>query len=124
MGGREIGGGPFNVNASGGTGQVEVTIATGGGEINGTVVDGGSQVLVGFVLVLGPGQEQVVRIDPTGRFHIGSLPPGDYSAYAFTNVSEIEYSNPDVMQRFSASRISLTEGANQQTELKLNRTVY
>jgi hypothetical protein len=87
-------------------------------------VDGSTPVLSGFVLLLGPAPERIVNIDATGKFHIGSLAPGDYTAFAFTNLAEIEYTNPDVMQRFSASRISVTEGARQQTELKLNRTVY
>ena len=124
MGGREIGGDPFTVNASGPSGPIEVTLAAGGGEINGTVVDGTTPVLDGFVLILGAGQERVLKIDVTGKFHVGALAPGEYTAYAFTNPAEIEYTNPDVMQRFSSARISVTEGARQQTELKLNRTVY
>jgi hypothetical protein len=124
MGGREIGGDPFTVNASGPSAPIEVTLATGGGEINGTVVDGTTPVLDGFVLLLGAGQERMLKIDPTGKFHAGALAPGEYTAYAFTNPAEIEYTNPDVMQRFSSARISVTEGARQQTELKLNRTVY
>jgi hypothetical protein len=123
MGGREIGGGPFTVNASG-NGPIEITLATGGGEINGSVVDGTTAVLEGFVLLLGPGQERILRLDPLGKFRIDSLAPGEYTAYAFADLTDIEYTNPDVMQRFSASRISVTEGARQQTELKLNRTVY
>jgi hypothetical protein len=124
LGGREVGGGPFTLNPSSGDGPIEIILASGGGEINGTVVDGSTPVLSGFVLLLGPGPERIVNIDATGKFHIGSLAPGDYTAFAFTNLAEIEYTNPDVMQRFSASRISVTEGARQQTELKLNRTVY
>jgi hypothetical protein len=124
MGGREIGGDPFSVIAGGGTAPIEVTLATGGGEINGTVVDGTTPVLEGYVLILGAGQERMLRIDQSGKFHAGALAPGEYTAYAFNNPSEIEYSNPDVMQRFSSARISVTEGARQQTELKLNRTVY
>jgi Carboxypeptidase regulatory-like domain len=124
MGGREIGGDPFTVNSGGGTAPIEVTLATGGGEINGTVVDGSTPVLEGYVLILGAGQERMLKIDSTGKFHAGALAPGEYTAYAFNNPSEIEYSNPDVMQRFSSARISVTEGARQQTELTLNRTVY
>lgn len=122
-GGREIGGGPFTVTSSG-DGPIEITLATGGGQIRGTVVDGSTPVLESFVLLLGPGQERTIRLDATGQFQVGSLAPGEYTAYAFTDLSEIEYTNPDVMQRFSGSRISVTEGAKQQTELKLNRTVY
>ena len=124
MGGREIGGGSFTVNASGGNGPIEITLASGGGQIDGTVVDGTTPATGGFVLLLGPGPELILTLDATGRFHAGSLAPGEYTAYAFTNISEIEYTNPDVMQRFSSERISVTEGARQQTELKLNRTVY
>ena len=123
MSGREIGGGPFTLNASG-DGPIEITLATGGGEINGTVVDGTTAVRECFVLLLGAGQERTLRLDFSGSFHVGSLAPGEYTAYAFTDLSEIEYTNPDAMQRFSAARISVTEGARQQTELKLNRTVY
>jgi hypothetical protein len=123
IGGREIGGAPFTVTSSG-DGPIEITLATGGGQVSGTVVEGATAVLEGFVLLLGPGQERTLRLDATGRFYVGGLAPGDYTAYAFTDLSEIEYANPDVMQRFSGSRISVNEGARQQTELTLNRTVY
>jgi hypothetical protein len=121
--GREIGGAPFTVNATD-NGPIEITLATGGGEINGTVVEGTTAVHEAFILLLGPGQERTLRLDYSGTFHAGSLAPGEYTAYAFTDLTDIEYTNPDVMQRFSAARISVTEGARQQTELKLNRTVY
>jgi hypothetical protein len=124
IGGREVGSGSFTVTASGANGPVEITYASGGGQLDGTVVDGTVPAPGSFVLLLGPGAEQILRADGSAKFHAGSLAPGEYTAYAFTNVSEIEYTNPDVMQRFSSARISVTEGASQQTELKLNRTVY
>jgi hypothetical protein len=124
LSGREISGQPFTVNSSGGDGAIEITVAAGGAQIQGTVVEGTTPVLTGFVLLLGPGPERVSGIDPAGKFFFGALAPGDYTAYAFPDLSQIEYTNPDVMQRFSAARISVSEGAKQQTELKLNRTVY
>jgi hypothetical protein len=124
IGGREIGGDPFTVGAAGADGAFEITLATGGGEVNGTVVDGVAPVLTGFVLLLGPGPERVTGLDREGKFHFGALAPGEYTAYAFSDISQVEYTNTDVMQRFSGARISVTEGARQQTELKLNRTVY
>jgi Carboxypeptidase regulatory-like domain len=124
MGGHDISVNPFTVTATGADGPVEITLGTGGGEINGTVVDDNAPTLTGVVLLLGPGPEHIGRIDVTGKFHFGSLAPGEYTAYAFPEAQDIEYTNPDVMQRFSSVRISVTEGARQQVELKLNRTVY
>ncbi len=123
FGGREITGAAFTVNPGGG-GNIDITLASGGAAIYGSVVDGTATAATGVVLLLGPGQELTARIDAAGKFTFASLPPGDYTAYAFTDLQEIEYTNPAAMQRFSAARISVTEGARQQTELKLNRTVY
>jgi hypothetical protein len=124
MGGRDILNNVFTLTPAGVDESIEVVISSGGGEISGTVVDGTTPARSSFVLLLGPGQERTQRIDATGGFRFGALPPGDYRAYAFPDLRDLEYTNPDAMQRFSSGRINVTEGARQQVELKLNRTVY
>jgi hypothetical protein len=124
MGGQDVLAGPFTVTASGAPGPIDVSIAKGGGQIDGTVVDGVTPVLNCLILLLGPGQERQGRGDPSGKFHFGALAAGEYTVYAFSELQDIEYTRPEVMQRFSGTRVSVSEGAKQQVELKLNRTVY
>jgi hypothetical protein len=124
LGGNDILNSPFTVTTGSDASPIEITLGTGGGAVEGTVVDGTVAVTNGVILLLGAGPEHITRLDPTGRFRFGSLPPGQYTAYAFPEVQDVEYTNPDVMQRFSSARISLTEGASQRVELNLNRTVY
>lgn len=124
MGALDLLSGSFNVPAGGVTGSIDIVLSSGGGQIQGTVVDGTTPVTSAAVLLLGPGPARIAQLDPLGKFYFKSLAPGDYHAYAFTEVQDVEYSNPDVMQRFSSERINVTEGAKQQIELKLNRSPF
>ncbi len=122
MGGLDILNAPFSVSPGADTGPVDIALATGGGEIQGTVVDGtGPVTSSASILLMGPGPPRISQLDALGKFYFKSLAPGDYTAYAFPDVQDVEYYNPEAMQRFSAERINVTEGAKQQVELKLNR---
>jgi hypothetical protein len=124
LGGQEIGNNSFPVTSAGAGGAFEVVVGSGGGTLEGTVTDGNAPVPYSWVLLLGSGIQHVSRTDATGFFRVYALPPGDYSAYALVNISDFEYMNPDVIRRASGTRISVTAGVNQRTELKLDRTVY
>jgi len=45
-------------------------------------------------------------------FHITGLPEGEYSVYAFDEMDNLEYSNPDAMRDFKAQTIKLAAGEN------------
>jgi hypothetical protein len=124
MGGQNIAGIPFPVTSSGAPGPFEVVIGMGAAQLDAAILDGSSAAPGAFVLLLGAGEERIVRADPTGHVSLNSLGPGEYTAYAFSSIDDIEYANPEVMKNFSGTHISLMEGAKQQTEIKLNRTVY
>jgi hypothetical protein len=127
MGGQNIAGVPFPVTQSGGPAPFEVVVGTGGAQLDGAVLEGSAPATGAFVLLLasnGSGDERTARSDSTGHVSFTALGPGEYTAYAFSDLESIEYMNPDVMKNFSGTGVTLTEGAKQQVELKLNRTVY
>jgi hypothetical protein len=124
MAGVDILNGSFSVNGAGAAGPIDIVVSNGGGQIQGTVVEGSGPVTSAAVLLMGPGPARIAQLDPLGKFYFKSLAPGDYRVYAFTEVQDVEYTNPDVMQRFSSERINVTEGGKQQIELKLNRPPF
>ncbi|MCU1311221.1 MAG: hypothetical protein JWO20_2346 [Candidatus Angelobacter sp.] len=46
-----------------------------------------------------------------------SLPPGKYSFYAFEDLSDLEYANPDVLKKFSASATVVELQTNQKASI-------
>ncbi len=124
MGGQNVAGLAFPVSQNGSPGPFEIIISAGGGEVDGTVTDGNTPAVNATVLLLGSAGEKLARSDYAGRFQLPALAPGDYNVYAFTNIDDVEYTNQEAMRNFSSTHVSVSEGAKQQLELKLNRTVY
>jgi hypothetical protein len=124
MGGHEIGASSFPVSQAGAQGSFEVVVGTGGGRLEGTVTDGNAPAGNVAVLLLGTGQEKLAQTDATGAFRFEALAPGEYTAYALTDLQDVEYMKPEVMGRYSGGHVSVTAGDSQRIELKLNRTVY
>jgi hypothetical protein len=63
----------------------------------------------------------VVRysFDPKQALYF-SLPPGKYSVYAFEDLTDLEYANPEVMKKFSASATALELQPNQKSSVSTN----
>jgi protocatechuate 3,4-dioxygenase beta subunit len=95
---------------------VEIVAIRGGGTVTGSVAieSGKKRSQIGILLVpqfmpsTGPVVGSAINFGDT-PFHIGSLAPGSYSAYAFSSIDEVEYRNPTFLQ-------SLTGGVSVQVE--------
>ncbi|MFL6465963.1 MAG: collagen binding domain-containing protein [Bryobacteraceae bacterium] len=74
----------------------------------------------GTVLVTSssPGAEPRIFPFMNGAFSLSGLTPGDYTVYAFTDISGLEYANPEALREFSGQKITLGPGAK--TTLQLN----
>jgi protocatechuate 3,4-dioxygenase beta subunit len=59
--------------------------------------------------------------DQDGRFSIGGLSPGEYRAYAFEEIDDRAWEDPEFMKPFenNAEKISVKDNDRQTTELKL-----
>jgi hypothetical protein len=49
-----------------------------------------------------------------------SLPPGKYSIYAFEDLTDLEYANPEVMKKFSSKATALELQPNQKSSVTTN----
>jgi hypothetical protein len=54
-----------------------------------------------------------------GAFSLSGLTPGDYTVYAFTDISGLEYTNPEALREFSGQKITLGPGAKAALQLNL-----
>ena len=55
-----------------------------------------------------------------GSFSFNALTPGNYQAYAFSSIDDLEYANPDALREFSGESLSLPGGQQWSVSLKLN----
>jgi hypothetical protein len=53
-----------------------------------------------------------------GKFYISNLTPGEYRLFAFTNISHLEYANPEALRDFTGQDI--TVGPNEKANVQLD----
>jgi hypothetical protein len=102
---------------------LEVVMQRGGGMIEGTVTvpsngDRGRVVLVrrgGEAAIQEPAYSR-----PDGTFKVSDLAPGEYTAYAWTGSTELEYRNPAVLERVSkyATTVTVRDGGTEKITLR------
>jgi Carboxypeptidase regulatory-like domain len=71
-----------------------------------------------------PGRFSVGETDQHGRFTIRGLAPGNYTLYAWQDLEESVYRDPEFLksQEANAAILKVEEGSRQQVELKLSPT--
>jgi hypothetical protein len=103
-------------------GPIEITLRDDGGSIEGDVVDAAGQPAAGVVLLLrGNSHAATAVAQPGGHFKLQSIPPGDYTVYAWDDVSLVQYAEPDWMRRNGTGGAAVTVTAGQSSQLKLTR---
>jgi hypothetical protein len=131
LGGRDISSG---FTASGPT-TVELVVSTKGGMIEGTVLEkekdvDDDHVAASATVVAVPEQKYrnlpnrffTAETDQHGRFTIRALPPGSYSLYAWQDIEDGVYKDPDFLKSQEAKGMSVKveENSDQKVELKLS----
>ncbi len=109
------------LTVTGGSAQaapLEVTLRHDCATLNGTVktnVPG----YAGTILIMPstPGAEPRVAPVMDGNFAVPGLAPDDYTVYAFTDVSGLEYANPEALREFSGQKVTLGPGAKTTLQL-------
>ena len=105
-------------------GPIEITLGQNGGEVNGTVkVQDKPAANCVVMLTKGTAQNKFVTTDANGRFLVRALPAGEYTAYAWRDVAQVEYRNPQALRQYSGAGVTVAEGAKQTVDLQLNGTL-
>jgi hypothetical protein len=103
---------------------VEVRLAAGAGRIQGTVYKNknNNEIAASATVVLVPDERRrsnsefyrVATADPSGRFVIGGVVPGDYVLFAWQDIERGQYMDPDFIQQYedSGKPIHVDEGSS------------
>ena len=121
--------------AASGPATLDLVISTKGGRIDGSVIEKGKDVdtvhPVPNATVVAIPEEKYRKIpgrfltgetDQEGRFTIRGVPPGGYTLYAWQDLEDDVYRDPDFLkaQEANGTAIKLEEGSTQKIELKLS----
>jgi len=110
-------------------GSLEIVLSSNGGFVEGVVLNANDQPETGATVVLVPdeprrGQSRyykVVTTDQYGRFTIKAIPPGGYKLFAWEEIEDGAYENPDFLKTFEAlgEPRTIREGSRESAQLKL-----
>ena len=102
---------------------LEIVMQRGGGMIEGTVTVPPNGDWGRVVLVRRGGEaaiQEPVHSRPDGTFKVSDIAPGEYTAYAWTGLTELEYRNPAVRERVSkyAATVTVRDGGIEKITLR------
>lgn len=109
-------------------GSLNILVSPKGGRVAGTVTDGDQPVPEVTVVVIPDEKHRnnydwyhTATTDRNGSFTIRGLDPGSYTVFAFDNIDQFSYMDPDFIRPFldMGTPLTIDEGASQQLDLKL-----
>ncbi len=102
---------------------IEVTLREDCAALSGTV-DPDATEAPGRMAILVPELEssepKLAPVQPGGAFSFVGIAPGEYRAYAFSDIDNLEYANPEMMRDFAGQGVTLSSNQKAQINLKLN----
>jgi hypothetical protein len=112
--------------ARGVTGALEVVLSR-GGQVEGVVLNAEDQPATGAAVALVPEQRSLWRLykenttDQYGRYHIKGIAPGEYKLFAWEDVENGAYEDPEFLKGFEAlgETVTVHEGGHESKQLKL-----
>jgi hypothetical protein len=104
---------------------LEIVIGTNPGGLEGLVTTERQTPAAGTTVVILPavrGRFDLIKTaatDPSGRFHLDRLPPGDYTVFAWEEVSDGAWQDPDFMRSYEnrGTPIRIAEGRTERVAL-------
>jgi len=98
-------------------GQIDIVLGTTTGSLNGTVRDEKREPIPSVHVVLVPARRN--RIDPfkttrtgeSGEFRFESVPPGDYKLFAWEDIEDGAWLDPDVIELYESRGTAVAVGA-------------
>jgi hypothetical protein len=111
---------------AGGKGEpIEITLRDDFASVRGTVSSDG-QPAAGSVLLIPEREQQpaiTLPVDAAGHFQMDSVPPGEYTAFAFDRTADLEYRNPEAMREYviGGQAVRLLAGGEGSLNLQLQK---
>ncbi len=100
---------------------IEVTVRNDCATISGTVHSSGEQPGMSSIILLSDSPlkaPDLFSAASDGKFSIPGLTPGEYRLLAFSDISDLEYGNPDALRDFTSQDI--TVGPNEKATVQLD----
>lgn len=97
------------VNGGAQPSPINVVLREDCGKLSGVVHSNAGAIPASVLLVSDSsmGDPIVIGTQPDGTFMDGLLSPGSYHVYAFSNLANLEYANPEALRDYSGQQISL-----------------
>jgi hypothetical protein len=98
-------------------GQIEIVLGTTSGTLNGTVRDEKREPSPNVRVVLVPARRnrfdlfKTARTGESGEFHFESVPPGDYKLFAWENIDDSAWLDPDVLELYESRGTAVAVGS-------------
>lgn len=111
----------LTVSAGSTPAPIEVSLLKDCATISGSITGKGEPVN-GFVVLVPESsstQPTMMPVQGDGKFTLANLSPGGYRLYAFSDVTGLEYANPDTLRDFPSQEVEVTAGQQAQVELEL-----
>jgi hypothetical protein len=104
---------------------LEIVIGTRPGTVEGTVVTEQQSAAAGATVVLLPDFRRrtelykTITTDASGRFHMDRVPPGDYRLFAWDDIEEGAWQDPDVMRAYESrgTSVRVRDGNDENVQL-------
>jgi hypothetical protein len=114
LGSQDFTSGP--VALSPGAGPIEITLRDDGGSL-----EGDADAQSGILLLGKNGRRLSISTDPLGHFVMINVPPGDYTAYAWDDITQVLYGDPQWMRQNGGSGVGVSVGAGQRARVTLKQ---
>jgi protocatechuate 3,4-dioxygenase beta subunit len=112
-----------------GPGVLDILVNPNGGEVDGAVMDPQAQFASGATVVLVPDVKRRDRselflrtaTDSSGHFSLKGISPGEYKLFAWEDVENGAYQDPEFLQPFEnqGETVTIREGSRENRQLKL-----
>jgi hypothetical protein len=110
------------VSAGSAVPPIEVTVAedTGSLTLKSLPADPGVQVGIVIVPDSAPGRPRMIGLYSGNELTVSGLAPGDFEVFAFEDLEEVEYMNPEVLGQYASQAAHVTIPANGQASVTVN----
>jgi hypothetical protein len=115
--------------SQGAAGTLEITISSNGGQIEGSAADSKEKPASGAVVALVPDAPRRERLmlfkmamsDTTGHFSITGVAPGEYKLFAWDQIEEGAYQDPEFLKPYEnqGEAVTMREGSRETAQLKV-----
>jgi hypothetical protein len=104
-------------------GPIEVILRDDGGSVEGDIVDTDGKSATAGVMLLHNGIRfgGAPMLPQPGHYKIPNVAPGDYVLYAWDNLAEVQYAEPDWMRRYGTGGVPVSVTAGQTAQVKLTQ---